>query len=62
MKYNVYGRVVGSKFLGTFEAENPQRAEKMALKENGHVSLCYHCADECENAEIDDVIVEPADD
>ena len=58
MKYNVYAHVVGSKFLGTFEAETPEQAEQMALDNNGSVNICHHCAEEIEDAEIDSVTSE----
>ena len=62
MKYSVYGKVVGSKFLGTFEASSSEEAEQKALDANGHVSLCHHCAGECEDAEITECVVEQGKD
>lgn len=59
-KYRVYGVVTGTKFLGEYEAEDEREAENMALRENGHVSVCNHCADEIDEPAIDDVIVEEA--
>lgn len=51
-RWRVYGIVTGSKYLGEFEAETAEEAEQMAVNENGYVSLCHQCADECEDPEI----------
>jgi hypothetical protein len=53
-KYRVYGRVVGSKYLGVFDAENPEEAIEKALDENGCVSLCHRCVCECDEADIEE--------
>lgn len=58
MKWDVYATVLGSKFLGTFEAKDQEEAEKLALKANGSVNLCHECNRECEDAEIGEVKVE----
>ena len=58
MKYNVYGKVSGTKFLGTFEASSPEEAECAAMKANGSVNLCHQCASECEGPDITECIVE----
>ena len=57
MKYNVYGKVVGSKFIGTFEADSEREAMEKA-GENASISLCHYCSGECENAEIEDFTAE----
>lgn len=57
-KYRVSASVTGSKFLGVFEADSPEEAEKKAVDKNGHVSLCHQCASECEDGEIGEVFVE----
>lgn len=57
-KYRVYGKVVGSKYLGEFEAPTKEDAEEMAMGENGHVGLCHQCSDECEDPEIVECSVE----
>lgn len=61
-KFAVYGRVVGSKFLGVFEAETANEAEEKALAENGYVSVCHQCSDQIEEAEIDGVTSEIQED
>ena len=61
-KYRVYGAVIGGKYLGEFEADNPEEAEQKALNSEGYVSLCHQCARECEDAEIHEVTVEPIED
>jgi len=60
-KWRAYGKVIGSKYLGTIEANTSKeaiaKAESMA-----HVSVCHQCSDEIDSAEIDDIEVEPAED
>lgn len=62
-KYSVNAAVIGSKHLGVFEADTPEKAIEMALDENGYVSLCHQCSDECESPEIDEdnISAEPVD-
>lgn len=58
-KYRAYGRVVGSKYLGEFEADSPEEAKKLAEQSDEcHISLCWSCSDECEDPEIEEVYVE----
>lgn len=58
-KFRVWGKVVGSKYLGEFEAATKKKAEEMALEsEEASVRLCHQCSGECEDAEIDDVSAE----
>lgn len=57
-RWNVYGAVSATKFLGTFEAETAEEAEEMAMEANGHVSVCHHCADEVSDPEIHKCTVE----
>lgn len=59
-KFNVYGVVTGSKYLGEFEAANKEEAERIAISKSS-ISLCHHCSGECEDAEIGDVTAEPVD-
>lgn len=60
-RWAVYGTVVGSKYLGEYEAATKEEAEAKALDE-AHVSFCHQCCGECENAEIDEVHAELRDD
>lgn len=61
-KYYVVGTVIGSKYLGEFEADTPEEAvEKALASDKASVNLCHRCAGECENAEIDEAIADPAD-
>jgi hypothetical protein len=55
-KWSVYGRVIGSKYLGTYEADSKEEAEDKAMEAKGSVSLCHHCSSECEDPEVDNVI------
>lgn len=59
MKYAAYGKVVGSKFLGVFEADSEEEAiEKVLESEQINIALCHHCSDQCEDAEVVEVTVE----
>ena len=61
-KYNVTGVVSGSKHIGVFEANSKEEAEKMAYEsEEIYVSLCYACSSECEDAEIQKLVIEETD-
>jgi hypothetical protein len=54
-----YGKVVGSKYLGTVKAKTEKEAlEKASELEECYISLCNHCISECEDAEITQIIVE----
>jgi len=44
-KWDVYGKVVGSKYLGQFEAESAEKAIDLAGDELSHISLCWSCSD-----------------
>lgn len=58
-KYRAFGKVVGTKYLGEFEADTPEEAkEKAENSEDACVILCYSCISECEDPEIVDVEVE----
>lgn len=61
-KYDVYGEVQGTKYLGEYEAESPEEAEEMAMEAEGSVRLCHQCHNECEDAEIVDCKVEEVED
>jgi hypothetical protein len=58
-KFNVYGTVQASKYLGEFEAATPEEAEELALEANGHCSVCHQCTSEIEDPEIIKCTVEP---
>jgi hypothetical protein len=61
-KWRVYGIVTGSKYLGEFEAKTKEEAEQLAIdSELASVTMCYQCAEECEDPEIHEVNVEAAD-
>jgi ferredoxin len=58
-KYNVWGHVVGTKYLGTVEASNEdEAAEKGVELDTTYISLCHQCSRECSDGMIDDVSVE----
>jgi hypothetical protein len=57
MKFSCYGKVIGSKYLGEFEASTKEAAEELAVQQ-ASVSLCHHCNSEIEDPEIVEIIVE----
>ncbi|MEJ2293866.1 MAG: hypothetical protein P8Y23_03785 [Candidatus Lokiarchaeota archaeon] len=58
MKYSVYAKVVGSKYLGEVEASSEKEAiEKGWGLDEACVCLCHQCSSECENPEVDDISV-----
>lgn len=61
-KFHVVGKVVGSKYLGCFEAETAEEAVSKALnKGEAYVSLCHQCAEQCEDGEIEDATADLAE-
>ena len=57
--YQVTATVVGSKYLGEFEAETEEAAKEMALASDAvFISLCHQCSDQCENAECSEVVAD----
>ena len=60
MKYQIYGKVVGSKYIGEVEASSEEEAiEKGWELDEACVTLCCQCSKECEDPEISDLIAEP---
>lgn len=52
-KYQVYGVISGSKYLGEVEASSEEEAEEKGCElETCCVCLCHHCVRECQDAEI----------
>jgi hypothetical protein len=52
-KYTVSGKVVGTKYLGEFEAPSAEAAIEQALdSEATYIRLCHQCVNEVEYAEI----------
>ncbi|GKV69839.1 hypothetical protein NCCP2716_27580 [Sporosarcina sp. NCCP-2716] len=62
-KYSIYGVVIGTKYIGEFEADSKEEAEEMAWEhDNASVSLCHHCAGkEIDEPEIDRLVVEESE-
>mgnify|MGYP003421814730 FL=1 len=58
-KFHVSGTVVGSTYIGEFEADTEAEAIEKAATE-AHVSLCHQCSRNCENIEITEISAEPA--
>lgn len=44
MKFDVYAKIVGTKYVGTFEAESEEEAEQMASESGWAPSQCQNCA------------------
>jgi hypothetical protein len=62
-KFAVHARIVGSKYLGEFEADNADEAiAKAEASGASYVSMCHQCSEECEDPECDKItadLVEP---
>lgn len=57
-KYRVSAKVIGSKFIGVFEAKSKKEAEKMVNESDEiWVKLCHQCSDECEDPQIDELYI-----
>ena len=52
-RYHVTGTVIGSKYLGVFEAETADAAIHQAI-EGASSNLCHQCSGECEDGQIED--------
>lgn len=62
-RYRVVGTVIGSKYLGEFEADTPEEAVEKALdSEECHVSVCHQCSDDISDPEIDEAFAELIED
>lgn len=52
-KWSCNGAVSGGKHLGYVDAETEEEAIEKAWRLNEiYISLCHHCAGECEDAEV----------
>lgn len=52
-RWRVWGTVVGTKYLGEFEANTMDDAIDKALESSeACVSMCHQCSGECEDPEI----------
>ncbi len=61
-KFMVYGKTVGTKYIGTFEAKNKEDAENMAWNsDEAYISFCHACSRESEDTEIEEMFAEEAD-
>jgi hypothetical protein len=57
-KYSIFGEVRAGKYLGEVEADSEEEAIDKAyieLMDEMDVSLCHQCADEAEDASIDEI-------
>jgi len=51
----VYGSIVGSKYLGEFEAETKEAAIQQALNSaEASISLCHECSHEISDPTVDE--------
>ena len=52
--YRVWASVVGTKYLGAFEASSKEEAEEIAMEsDEACISLCHQCSRECEDPVVD---------
>ena len=56
--FSVYGKVVGTKYLGEVIAKNKKEAIKKADLREAWVSVCHQCSKEISDPEIVEIIVE----
>ena len=62
MKWDIYGAVSGTKYIGQVEAESEEEAVEKGCELDGCcVCLCHVCASECQDPEIQEVIAEPCE-
>lgn len=60
--YRVSAVVIGSKYIGEFEAESVEEAKEMAWESDElFISLCHSCSGECEDAEVTELNVDEED-
>jgi hypothetical protein len=58
-KYRVYGKVIGTKYLGTFEADNEQEAiEKGLDSDDVSITLYHSYEDQVDGLEVEDARVD----
>jgi hypothetical protein len=61
-KYRVYGKVVGTKYLGTFEVSTHEVAINRGLtSQRAVIRLCHHCAHQVDDLEVEDAFAEPVE-
>ena len=61
-KWHVSATVVGSKYLGEFEADTAEEAIELAgASDAAWVNLCHQCAEECEDPQIDHIAAHPVE-
>lgn len=61
-RWDCYGVVKGTKYLGTFEADTADEAKILAGNSAvAGVRLCHHCDAQCEDPEISEIHAELAD-
>lgn len=61
-KYRVHAGVHGGKYIGDFEADSPDGAiTKADEAEALHVSVCWQCADEVGDPEVQTYVIEDLD-
>jgi hypothetical protein len=61
MKFDVYGVVTGTKYIGQFEAATAEKALEAATARAG-VNLCHRCSSECLDPEVSEMFAEEIED
>ena len=60
-KFAIYGKVVGTKYLGEFEAKSAEDAITQAeANSDTYVALCHQCSSQCEDPEVVEMTAEKA--
>lgn len=59
MKYRIYGKVSGSKYLGEIEADSHEEAIEKGWKlDTCYCSVCHQCSKNLQDPEIEEIYVE----
>ena len=59
-KWNIIGVVTASKYIGTVEAKTKKEAIRKAWETlDCDVRICHHCAEQCEDATIEELLADP---
>jgi hypothetical protein len=60
-KFHVYGAIVGTKYLGIYEAETKEEAVEKAMADAAGPCLCHECSSEVEDPEIESAMADPVE-
>lgn len=58
-KYSVHATIVGSKFLGEFDAETAEEAERLAVQSDAaRMCLCHQCSSQVDGLQVEEASAE----